>query len=230
MIWTHRTWLNFEYVKKKRSEDLVESRRSKNLIRTSSAPRLYYVNEAHSPYTVYVTSLLCQYRPFWESFAFRSQCVLATSTEFSPRPFHASAMTMVRSCHVVEDSNKITRSFGSLHVCSTFSPRLCHVQRIQYKYGIHFLTSSLVFQLRREHESGTSATCSASRTSRSTWCTSCTCFFFHGLFLNPSGHNFILLVCSLEGWLDKQSKSVLKMTTPMLVLRFYSALQILLAS
>ena len=56
------------------------------------------------------------------SFSLRCHCVLATSIEFSPRPFHASAMTMVRSCHVVEDSiTLLTRSFGSVHVCCTFA-------------------------------------------------------------------------------------------------------------
>ena len=32
--WTWRTWSNFGHVQKKRSEDVVESGRSKNLIRT----------------------------------------------------------------------------------------------------------------------------------------------------------------------------------------------------
>ena len=54
--------------------------------------------------------------------SFRSQCLLATSIEFSSRPFHASAMTMVRSCHVVEDSiTLLTGSFGCLHVCCTLA-------------------------------------------------------------------------------------------------------------
>ena len=61
-------------------------------------------------------------------FAFRCHCVFATSMEFSPRPFHASAMTMVRSSHVVEDSIPLlTRSFGSLHVCCTFAAGSHHV-------------------------------------------------------------------------------------------------------
>ena len=57
-----------------------------------------------------------------ERIAFCSQCVLATSIEFSPRPFHTSAMTMVHSCYVIEHSiTLLTRSFGSLHVCCTFA-------------------------------------------------------------------------------------------------------------
>ena len=63
------------------------------------------------------------------SFSPRCHCALATSIEFSPRPFHASAITMVRSCYVVEDSiTLLTRSFGSLHVLCTFgagSHRVC---------------------------------------------------------------------------------------------------------
>ena len=56
------------------------------------------------------------------SFLLFCHWVLATSIEFSPRPVSASAMTMVRSCHVVEDSiTLLTRSFGSLHVCCTFA-------------------------------------------------------------------------------------------------------------
>ena len=56
------------------------------------------------------------------SFSRRCHCVLATSIEFSPQPFHAYAMTMVCSCRVEEDSiTLLTRSFGSLHVCCTFA-------------------------------------------------------------------------------------------------------------
>ena len=54
--------------------------------------------------------------------AFHSHCVLATSFDFSPRPFHASAMTMVRSCHILEDGiTLLTCSFGSLHICCIFA-------------------------------------------------------------------------------------------------------------
>ena len=64
---------------------------------------------------------------------------LATLSELSPRPPHASAMTMVRSCHVVEDSiNTFFRFFTSLlHICSWFFQRLCHVQRIVYSSHHH---------------------------------------------------------------------------------------------
>ena len=62
-----------------------------------------------------------------ERIAFRCHCVLATSI-FSPQPFHASAMTVIRSCHVVEDSiTLLTHSFGSLHVCCTFAAGSHHV-------------------------------------------------------------------------------------------------------
>ena len=61
-------------------------------------------------------------------FSLRCHCFLATSIEFSPRPFHAPAMTMVHSCHVVEDSITLfTRSFGSLHICCTFAAGSHHV-------------------------------------------------------------------------------------------------------
>ena len=65
-----------------------------------------------------------------ERIAFRSHCVVIEFLlrQFSPRPFHVSAMTMVRSCHVVEDSiTLLTRSFGSLHVCCTFAAGSHHV-------------------------------------------------------------------------------------------------------
>ena len=56
------------------------------------------------------------------SLSLRCHCVLATSIEFSPRPFNTSAMSMVRPGHVVEDSITLfTRSFGSLHVCCMFA-------------------------------------------------------------------------------------------------------------
>ena len=57
-----------------------------------------------------------------ERITFRSHCVLAMSIEFTPRPFQASAMTTVRSCHVVEDSiTLLICSFGALHVCCAFA-------------------------------------------------------------------------------------------------------------
>ena len=108
-----------------------------------------------------------------ERIAFHSHCVFATSTVFSPRPFHASAMTMVRSCHVVEDSiTLLTCSFGSLHDCCTFAAVSHHVYVTFSEFSINSGSNSshhfVVFQLRLEYESGTSsAACSASWTSGS---------------------------------------------------------------
>ena len=57
----------------------------------------------------------------------RKDCI-SFSLHSSPRPFQASAMTMVRPCHVVEGSiTLLTRSFGSLHVCCTFAAGSHHV-------------------------------------------------------------------------------------------------------
>ena len=60
----------------------------------------------------------------WRSHCVVTGCqyVLATSMEFSLRPLHACAVTMVRPGHVVE--NRITlfvRPFGVYHVCGTFA-------------------------------------------------------------------------------------------------------------
>ena len=73
-----------------------------------------------------------------ERIALCSHCVLATSVEFSPRRFHVSAMTMVRSCHVVEDSITLfIRSFGSLHVCCTFAVGSHHVYIALSEFSIN---------------------------------------------------------------------------------------------
>ena len=81
--------------------------------------------------------------------AFRAHCVLATVNEFSQRPFHASAMTMVRLCHGVGDSiTLLTRSIGSLHVGCKFAAGSRSVYVMFSKNWIQFLKSALMFQLR----------------------------------------------------------------------------------
>ena len=104
--------------------------------------------------------------------------------------------TVPRLCN--DNATFLPRCRTQRYVVNTsyrFLARLLHVLTASVsrstslvKYWIQVLPSSFMFQLRYEHKSGTSsATCSASRTSRSIWCTGYTCLFFHGLFLNPSG-------------------------------------------
>ena len=69
-------------------------------------------------------------------FSVRFRGVLATSLEFSPRPYLAYATTLIRLGHVGEDrAALLTRSVGAYHVHAVygrFSLRLCHVQGIEY--------------------------------------------------------------------------------------------------
>lgn len=81
------------------------------------------------------------------AFSLRSCYVNGVLTTASPRLCydHGTSMPRCRRPHYVV--NTFFRCLPRLwHVCSRFSPRLCHFWGIEYKYWIRFLTSSFLFQ------------------------------------------------------------------------------------
>ena len=67
--------------------------------------------------SIYIIYILTYCERSRRKLALRSHCVLAMSMEFSIRPYHAYATTMVRPSHVREDGTTFfTGSVGAYHV------------------------------------------------------------------------------------------------------------------
>ena len=82
------------------------------------------------------------------AFSLRCHCVLATTIEFSPRPFYVSAMTILRSCHAVEDAITLfIGSFGLLYVCCTFATGSHPAYKTFIKFSINISSNSSHYHL-----------------------------------------------------------------------------------